>query len=288
MKNLRFLFYTYEKNISFAELCLKYFLKHNKRNDLNITLVTNKFPHNDFKYKNRVTYYSSNVELKHNGHHFGETVLKSIKQIDEEFIFFLLDDYFFINEIKYDDLEDVINLMKCEKIDYFGFDDIGGTMSINDFEKFQTKCKTKISDGLYLRSNEYQYLFSLQPCIWKKTSLISLLEKCDNISLHDLDETKKHIKEIGSSLKGTASELKSCFNHVINFTKEQKPEDYYVISYIEIVRHGCFNIPENGMPINPKDYSVIFTYNLIEDEDLGSKIEFKHLLPDVFRKTNTI
>jgi hypothetical protein len=80
------------------------------------------------------------------------------------------------------------------------------------------------------------------------------------------------------------SGLKSCFDYSLDFSKQEKPDDYYIIAYTEIVRHGCFNIPENGKPVSPNDYSVMFTYKLIEDEGLGSNIGFKHLLPPSFYK----
>ena len=179
-----------------------------------------------------------------------------------------------------------MNLIKCENIDYFGFDDIGGILKLSDFEKLNSSCESNIKDELYLRHKDYQYLFSVQPCIWKRKSLIELLESHENISLHDLDETKPYIRESGLKFKSTMSGLRSCFDYAFNIDLQKRPDDYYIIAYTEIVRHGCFNIPENGKPVSPNDYSVRFTYNLIEEEDLGSKKEFRHLLPPSLHKLN--
>lgn len=286
IQNLRFLINTHDKNLSLAELSLKYFFKHNKRDDLKITIVSNKFNTQDLKYSDRVTYHSSNLNLHCQGYHFKDTMLSALNEISEDYIFFLLDDYFFIEEIKYDDLNDALNLMKCENIDYFGFDDIGGILKLSDFEKLNSSCESKIKDELYLRHKDYQYLFSVQPCIWKRKSLIELLESHENISLHDLDETKSYIRESGLKFKSTMSGLRSCFDYAFNIDLQKRPDDYYIIAYTEIVRHGCFNIPENGKPVSPNDYSVRFTYNLIEEEDLGSKKEFRHLLPPSLHKLN--
>lgn len=284
MDNLRFLINTHENNVSLAELSLKYFFKHNKRDDLKITLVSNKFNTDDLKYKDRVTYYSSDINLHCQGYHFKDSMISVLSKIEEEYVFFLLDDYFFINEIKYNDLSDALNLMKCENIDYFGFDDIGGILKLSDFEKLNTQCESNIKDELYIRHKDYQYLFSVQPCIWKKTSLLELLKKHENISLHDLDETKPYIKENGLSLKGTISSSKSCFDYDFECSLENKPTDYYIIAYTEIVRHGCFNIPENGKPVSPNDYSVRFTYKLIKDEVLDYNPNFKHLMsPSIYK-----
>jgi hypothetical protein len=213
-------------------------------------------------------------------------MISALSQMTEDYVFFLLDDYFFIDEIKYDDLNDVLNLMKCEGIDYFGFDDIGGILKLTDFEKLNSTCESNVKDGLYLRHKDYQYLFSVQPCIWKRTSLIELLSKQEKVSLHDLDETKPYIREDGLKLKGTMSGLRSCFDYAFDFDLQKSPENFYVIAYTEIVRHGCFNIPENGKPVSPNDYSVRFTHKLIEDEDLGSQKGFKHLLPPSLYKLN--
>jgi hypothetical protein len=286
INNLRFLIYTHDKNLSLAELSLKYFFKHNKREDLKLTLVSNKFTTEDFKYKDRVSYFSSDVDLHCQGHHFKDSMISALSQMTEDYVFFLLDDYFFIDEIKYDDLNDVLNLMKCEGIDYFGFDDIGGILKLIDFERLNSTCESNVKEELYLRHKDYQYLFSVQPCIWKRTSLIELLSNQEKVSLHDLDETKSYIREDGLKLKGTMSGLRSCFDYAFDFDLQKSPENFYVIAYTEIVRHGCFNIPENGKPVSPNDYSVRFTHKLIEDEDLGSQKGFKHLLPPSLYKLN--
>ena len=277
--NLRFLIHTHEKNVGLSELCLTHFFKHNKRDGLKMTLVSNKFLNNNFLHSDKVDYYSSDVELIWQGYHFRDSMISALTNITEDYVFFLLDDYFFIDEIKYDDLEDALNLMVCENIDYFGFDEVGGILTINDFEKLNTECESNIKDSLFLRHKDYQYLFSTQPCIWKRTSLLNLLKSEDKITLHDLDETLPNIRKNGLGLKGTISNLKSCFDYSMNFSVSEKPDDYFIIAYVEIVRHGCFNIPENGKPISPDDLNVRFTYKLINDEDLGSKDEFKHLVP---------
>jgi len=273
MNDVRFLFYTHENNQSLAELCLSHFFKHNKNSELKVTLLSNKFKNENKKFIDSVNYVSSEVDF-HDQNRFVKTMIHGLSQIDEEFVFFTLDDYFFLKEIKYNDLEYVLNLMRCENIDYFGFDDIGGA-PLSDFPKFESDCFNKFNENLYHRYRDYRYLFSVQPCIWKKESLIKLFERCDMISIHNLDETTDFIKENTLDFKSTMCTLKSLFDYNV---VDENIDEYFVIAYTEIVRHGVFNLPENGMPVNPNEFCIKFTYNLINEENLIDNPDFSHLL----------
>jgi hypothetical protein len=271
LDNLRFLFFTNENAVTLGELAVKHFIKHNKKEGLNVSLVSNKFKDNNFQFKDKISYLSGDIEFQSNGGHFAQTLLKVLPQVEEEYIFFFCDDYFFIAETKYDDLGEVINMLKNDNIDYFCPDDLCNASSwwSNSLEKYTPNFDTKFKDNLYKRNNNHQYLFSVQPCIWKKESLLNLLKTYDNISLHDLDNTLPIIKE-NNKLKCVSSNLKSCFNH-ITFNKD----DYFLIAYYELIRHGCFHIPENGYSINPEDEQVVFMKKLIDEEGLLYNPELK-------------
>ena len=269
MDNLRFLINTHENNVSLAELSLKYFFKHNKRDDLKITLVSNKFNTDDLKYKDRVTYYSSDINLHCQGYHFKDSMISVLSKIEEEYVFFLLDDYFFINEIKYNDLSDALNLMKCENIDYFGFDDIGGILKLSDFEKLNTQCESNIKDELYIRHKDYQYLFSVQPCIWKKTSLLELLKKHENISLHDLDETKPYIKENGLEPMEILESVNADRDYTLAIFFRDWDFDNNYISYNEIdhaFQYGHKNDDAEGEDVFYEEGRWTFDGNLFRQE----------------------
>jgi hypothetical protein len=274
MDNIRFLFFTNENSVPLGELAVKNFFKHNKKEGLNVSLVSNKFKDNNFQLEDKVSYLSGNVNFKNNGGHFAETLLNVLPQIKEEYIFFFCDDYFFIAETKYDDLTEVINILKNDNIDYFCPDDLCEVTSwwINVLDKYTPNFNTKFKDNLYLRKNTHQYLFSTQPCIWKKESLLNLLNTYNNISLHELDNTLQIIKE-NNTFKCASSNLKSCFNH-----SEFNGHDYFLIAYYEIIRHGCFWLPENGQSISPLSPLVQFIYKLIEEENLINNDDFKHKL----------
>jgi hypothetical protein len=267
--NIRFFFFTNESGFALGELCLKQFFKHNKRDDLKVSLVSNRIPNVELKFTDKVTYLDGNTDYRENGFHFAQTMLNVLSKIDEKYIFFFCDDYFHIKETKYDDLERVLHMMDCDNIEFYGLDDIGADHVISNYQKYTSDCNIEHRDNIYLRDNSYMHLFSVQACIWNRESLIKLLEKHNNISLHNLDNTLPIIRE-NNNLKCICNNLYSCFNYF-----DVEKNDYYLVAYYEIIRHGVFLIPENGQPLSKDAPSVQFIYNLIKEEGLYYKPEFK-------------
>jgi hypothetical protein len=272
LDDIRFIFYTNESNFGLGELCVKHFLMHNNREDLKVSLISNNFPHDNFQFSDRVTYLNANVERKSDGSHFAQTMLSVLPEIKEKYVFYFCDDYFFVKETKYNDLREVLDMMDCDNIDYFGLDDIGEFKQIRDYEKYQSSCENKYKDHFYNRERDYRYLFSVQPCIWNKESLHELLKVHNNISLHDLDETLDVIKN-GNTYKALCNNLPSGVNFL-----DVDNTDYFLVAYHELVRHGVFWIPENGQNLHPLTPSVQFTYKLIEDEDLMNRPDFEKIV----------
>jgi hypothetical protein len=274
--NLRFIIYTNEKNFDLGELCIKYFLKFSQERQIKISLVSNKFPHNNFKYSDVVSYLSGDVEFNGNGSHFAETMTNVLKKIEEKYIFYFCDDYFLFKNIKYDELSELLEMIECGGVDYFGFDEIWDVTPIGEYNKYVSNCENKYKGRFYIRKPGYRYLFSVQPCIWKKESLCELLNKHKSISLHDLDETLESIKSDNKYL--------SLCNDMVSLSSfvDVEKTGYYVIAYHEIVRHGCFWLPENGYSLDPSTPLVQFTYNLIKEEKLLKNPNFKQLLSRYF------
>jgi hypothetical protein len=273
LDNIRFLFYTNENGLPFGELAIKYFFKYNKKEGLNVSLVSNKFKDTNFQHEDKISYLSGGVDFQDNGGHFAQTLISVLPQIEEEYIFFFCDDYMFTAETKYDDLSEIISMLKNDNIDYFCPDD---GCKINSYwsmfvEKYTPSYKTKFDDNLFLKNNGHQFLFSVQACIWKKESLLNLLKTYDNISLHDLDATLPIIRE-NNKLKCLISNLNS---QLIYF---DVAHDYFLIQYHELIRTGAVYLPENGFTLNPNSNFVIFTKKLIDDEGLLYKPEFRQKL----------
>lgn len=269
LDDIRFFFYTNESGFALGELCVKQFFKHNKREGLKVSLVSNKIPDVELQFPDKVDYLNGNTEYREHGYHFAQTMLNVLSTIDEKYIFFFCDDYFHIRETKYNDLEKVLQMMDCDNIDFYGLDDIGADHIVTNYQKYTSDCNIEYLDNLYVRDNTYRHLFSVQACIWKRESLIQLLEEYNEISLHNLDDTLPSIRE-NTTFKSICNNLFSCFNYV-----DIETNDYYLVAYYEITRHGVFLIPENGQSLSKQFPSVQFIYNLIKEEGLDKKPEFK-------------
>ena len=160
MDDLRFVFFTNEKNIDFFALTLKYFLKHVKENE-KISVILNKITRTDLPFINKVNYINADVDFNDLGVHFGESIGKVISQIKEKYVFLFLDDYFLIADTNYDELHTVIDMMDKYDVDCFSFEYRGAEDALNTipFEVESEFFKQK----LFQKTNNHRYLYSLQP-----------------------------------------------------------------------------------------------------------------------------
>lgn len=272
MQNVRFLFFTNERNQAFCDLCLDYFFKHCKNPDVKVSVVSNAYKSDKKKHIDRVQYLESGVDL-YNQNRFPLTIEYALSKIEEDYIFLFFDDYFLIRDIKFQELESLMQFIIDEDVDYFGFDELVGAP--REFESYQPKKENEISTNIAIKHREYMYLYSLQPCIWKKSSLAKVFERNKNITIHDLDNTKQKIKDSTSEFKVLGSRLHSMF---VSHYHYDHIENYFVLAYIEITRAMVFSLPENGFANCPKDPVPQFIYKLIKEENLMEKPEFWHIL----------
>lgn len=238
MNNLRVVFFTNENNFQLAELAVEYLKNHSQ--NLKIDILSNNFPQNSNFYHSDVEYHNMSVPYRYDGKHFGETMIKYLDRIKEEYIFLFCDDYFVINKVDEKSLESLLNFIKCEDIDYFGFDYMNPGDTQQEEKIYVSKCINENSDNFIVRNRDHRYLYSVQPCIWKKETLSKILTK--DISLHNLDNTIEYlrnfenVKALGNSLKSYMTFVSS---EIINDI------DYFILCYVELVRHGVFMTPEN-------------------------------------------
>ena len=264
--NLRFIFFTNENNIHFVELTLKYFFKHNNLENIKVSVISNNYKNcHNLPFKDKVEYLSGDVEFSYNGEHFSKSLKNTLPNIKEDYIFLFCDDYFFISDTKFNDLNKLMNFIVDEDVDYFGFDDIAGS-EIYDFKQYDKNNFPFPKENLYYRNNDYRYLYSVQPTIWKKNSLLELTNKFE-FSLHGLDETKPEIKQ-NNTFKCFSNNLPSHFSYT-------ELSDYFIIAYLETTRHGVFHHTINN-PHLDSNYPVIkFIDQLIQEENLKNKSEYK-------------
>ena len=271
MDNLSVVYFTNEKGFGLAELAVDYFKKYSK--NLKINIVSNMIPEGyEFRH-NDIQHHNMEVPYHYSGKHFGESMLKYLKSVDDEYIFFFCDDYFLVDDIKEDDLKTLIDFMICEDIDYFGFDDMCDGCSQMDKVMYEPKCHHEQSDKFVVRNRDDQYLYSVQPCIWKRETFMKVLT--DGVSLHDLDETRQHIKDI-DGIVALGNDLSS---HMTYKTQEEINKiNYFILSYAEIVRHGVFIVPENNPSRFENEIQTQIVRDLCKDETINKKPFFTRLL----------
>lgn len=272
--NLRFVFFTNENNTHLIELTLKYFFEYNNLENIKISVISNNYKdRSTLPFQDRVEYLSGDVGFCSGGGHFSESLKHTLSNIKEDYIFFFCDDYFFVSNTNFNDLKKVMNIVVNEDIDYFSFAETGCQEVVCEWKSFKPLSSPFPDDYFYFIDNDYRYLHSVQPAIWKKGSLIELVSKY-NFSLHQLDETLPVIKE-QNKLKCIAKSHKIA-THVSTFCS--LPETHFCISYCEIVRHGGFWHPKNNPSLSPDWLAVKLIDKLIQDENLLNNVAFTSLL----------
>ena len=270
INDLRFVFFTNEKSTHLMELTLKYFFKHNTVG--NVSVIVNNITTDDLPHKERVEYLNGKADFSSDGGHFAKSLRNTLPLINEEYVFLFMDDYFFAADSKTDQLRSVLDLMKCENIDYFGFEDMEDGYITPD-KIFESNCSDIGKGNLFYKGNDYRYLYSLQPTIWKKSSLIEIVNKYPKLSAHEMDETEKEVKDENS--------LICLCNDLTSFVNDKDVSDYFCIAYYELIRHGVFHVPENGFALPPDAPYIKFIRKLIDGEGLINNNKFRKILHDI-------
>jgi len=261
--NLAVVVYTNETNLPILKLFLNYFFKNNPNFDLSVYVVANKFTKSDLPYQDKVKYLPGNVEFQCNGGHFSETLRNVLPQIKEDYVFYFCEDYISRDPIDIGALERLLNMIQDENIDMFTF---GSVYAINhgypvfniDYEKYEFD-----SGIFYTMDLNYQHAYTVQPCIWKKSSLLNLLKDNPSCSLHDMDNSilnnKNNYKIICTNFKI----YDGCC-----------PPEYFIIGYEEVVRHGVFLLVDNGISSDRTNHAELFVQKVILDNDLHKNPEY--------------
>jgi hypothetical protein len=93
-------------------------------------------------------------------------IIKSLNLIESEFIFFVLDDYFFREEISENFIKEKISFMNERNANKYII------TTIHDAYKV-----TFLGQDLYKQNDNSDYLTSLQPAIWRKSFLQNCLKE---------------------------------------------------------------------------------------------------------------
>lgn len=284
MSKVSIIIYTNESYLDLLDLTLPSVLKSFEHIDLKFYLVSNKIT-TELIFE-KVTQIDCGVDFSSDGSHFQKTLLFALDKIDCEIVLFLCDDYFFKSKTKKEVFDSLVNLMIDYDIDYLSLGTqkhMEGYLYNWDKLSFNSKEYNLPSEIIYFMDKNYRHLYSVQPSLWKKKSLQKILLNNNYLTLHDLDNS--NIKDC-NGLKRSLDQKKN-YMFYINDPKFQfftdkniclhKPpltyhvdeksldSDYFVIDYIEIIRHGKF--------INAEVNSKFILKNLLlNSEDISDKL----------------
>lgn len=287
MRDISFVVFTNEKYFKLLYLTLPYTIENTKHLGKTVNVVSNRIPEHD-KFDG-VNYIDPNVNFSPTGSHFRDSLLTALNQIPEDYILFLCDDYLIKSPINKNRFDNLVNIMEKINGDFLA---LGTQKHIENFVVNWNRPEIKLSDYgfpddcFYEFDETARHMYSVQPCIWKKSSLIELLNHNPGLTLHQLDntdilnkrrekrnlidkhsylfyETKENFFDYG--FKNFCYHFPPLTNHV-----DEKPmsSDFLLIDYIEIVRHGKF--------LNAEVNSKTILYNILNSEentDLKDKLK---------------
>jgi hypothetical protein len=285
MKDISFVVFTNENYFDLLYLTLPYTIENTKHLNKTINVVSNKIPEHEIF--NGVNYIDSNVKFSSDGSHFRDSLLYALNHIPEDYILFLCDDYLIKSPINKDRFDNIVNILEKINGDYLA---LGTQKHIENFVINWDKPNINLSeygfpDGCFYNFDvTARHMYSVQPCVWKKSSLIDLLTHNPSLTLHQLDNTdisnkKGEKRKLEEFFNFSFYEKKEnffdygfnnfCYHHPpITYHVDEKPlsTDFLLIDYIEIVRHGKF-LDAN---VNSKD---ILSNILNSDENIKHKLK---------------
>ena len=274
-----FFVYTNEKYLPIADLTMGEFDYQFPENQLKRYLVSNRIVDYEFKNKN-ATFIDCGVKHDGGGRQFAETMVKALGQVPEDYIIFFCDDYMLIDKPNLERLKTLLDLIVTENIDFFSF---ASNHPKPDWEKYDLKIPGLEGRNFYKLADNYQYRYSVQPCIWKKSSLLEILKCNPTISLHDLDTTNIKNREGftrdvdklhgGWGLYPQGSQnygFKEITTDYMDYN-ELNPYDFFIFPYVELIRFGYFNLWYNSNTTN-------FIRNLIEIKNIRNDVFLKKFI----------
>ena len=253
VQGLHFLIFSNENNIPIVKLSLKYFDKFVGLDNVNISVVSNRFlDTTDLPYKDQVNYISADVNFCGGGSHYVATITKALDFIPEKYIFIFTDDNILTHHMDLNSLNNMVNLFKGEDINLLSFSSFAIKASGLTFKTFEQSTKYGFKENdLFWTDEKHMHVYSVQPCIWDKASLQEILKYNPTMGLHHLDTShiadKKgryrtwnpYVKCGYSDWEDPDDEYKFkklCTNYDI-FDFGIQP-DFFILGYIEIIRHG--------------------------------------------------
>ena len=152
---------------------------------------------------------------------FAERILNACNRLKYDYILLMRDSDILVGQTDFEKLSSLEQTIKKYDIDSVRLNNSG--VDDNDLHNF-------IENDCYYINHHSDYLFSLYPTIWKKTSLFSLMNQFKTYKYYDME-----CKEINSFCK----QFKNCFVYNETCKLRQFNERYaHIIKFIHILQHG--------------------------------------------------
>jgi hypothetical protein len=291
--NMKVVINTNEKYAKLTEFTLPFLIKNNKGLDFEYVVVSNSYPEGLKKIKG-VSYFSANVPFSDGGNHFSSITSSFLSSIpDNEYIFFLCDDYLFLSPTKITRFNEILNLIKEHGLDMMSF----GSQKhmdnfIGDWETLEfDSTKYSLPSGVIkIMDNSYRHLFSVQACLWKVGSLKQILYYNPELSVAHFDNTC--VKDKSGNYRGIMEGNLMFWSKInpetdynfrcatihrpplsFNFDERVVGSDYFVMEYAEIVRWGKF--------VSQKTNSEKILYQILENPEYN---HIKHRLTSFYNE----
>lgn len=283
MKDISFLIFTNEKYFDLLQLTLPYVINNTKHLGKNINVVSNNILNN--MLFDGVRFLNANEKFSNDGSHFRNSMIYALNNIDEKYILFLCDDYLIQSPINKTLFQNIITILDNLNVDFLAL----GTQKhienviINWEQPNINYVDFGFSKNFFFEiDTSYRHLYSVQPCIWKKSSLMDILEHNEYLTLHQLDNTdimnrkgeKRKFEFIEYLFYNSEPNFfdygfkNLCYhNPPLTYHIDEKPigSDFFLIDYCEIVRYGKFIETETNA-------KIILNKILENNIDLKSKL----------------
>jgi len=108
--------------------------------------------------------------------HWSNLLSNALKEVTTEFVFFVLEDYFFTQKITNDDFERITQAMGKHGVDKFMFSG-PKALAHHNVTPMRPIVALTLAGNQYLQHISSQYITSVQPSIWKTDYLRECVEK---------------------------------------------------------------------------------------------------------------
>jgi hypothetical protein len=285
MNNIETIIFTNENHIDILNVTLPRFINYLKPINSKINVITNKIVNNTKIDFSQVNVIETMVNFDNNGGHFRKSMITALKVINSKYILFFCDDYMINSIIKNETFNNVMKTIEHYGCDYMSFSSLKyNRVDLTKWEIINDDLSSFGIDGgvLYQINENYRHLYSVQPCIWKKESLIELLEYNENITLHMLDNTmiknkRGYDRVLNYETNYFEPDDLTCLDYGFkSYTIDLPPfsfniddrdlySDYFIFDYGEIMRHGKIQSSNTNT-------IIILTQFLNENTDIKNKI----------------